>query len=300
MQEAPVLRPLSVGDIIDRMLRLFRANPVLFLGIAVLPDLIVEVLQRASGLSQTFDLNDFSSAFSTSAGRSATLPRQFQQVNSGLALAVIVVALVFSVIQAGAMIEAIGQRYLGRAITVREAYARGLRAVPRLVLCGIVVGVAFLAVFLVIAVALAVLNSSAAAAVAIILGLVGFFFLLPWALLSLAVVGPVIVLEGLGPIAAIRRSLHLMDKARLRTLGLYVLVLIISAILGLIFGVVFLASFVSEPTLRSVLQATASVASAAVSGPLLYGSIVILYYDLRVRKEAFDLQLAAEALPREG
>jgi MFS family permease len=299
VQEAPVLRPLSVGDIIDRIIRLFRANPILLLGIAILPDLIVEVLQRASGITQTFELNDFTAAFSTSPG-SATVPRAFQQVNPGLAIAVVLVSLIFSLIQAGAMFEAIGQRYLGRAITVREAYERGLRAVPRLVVSAIVVIVAFIALFLVVAIALAVLNSSAAVAIAIVLGLVGFLFVLPWAFLSLAVVGPAIVLEGLGPIAAIRRSFHLMDKARLRTLGLYVLVGIISSILGLIFGVVFLVSFVTEPTLRAVLQAAASVASAAISGPLLYGAIVVLYYDLRVRKEAFDLQLAAEALPREG
>jgi hypothetical protein len=29
-----------------------------------------------------------------------------------------------------------------------------------------------------------------------------------------------------------------------------------------------------------------------------WGTFAVLYYDLRVRKEAFDLQLAAEALPR--
>jgi hypothetical protein len=49
-----------------------------------------------------------------------------------------------------------------------------------------------------------------------------------------------------------------------------------------------------------VLQTIASVASSTISAPLIYGALVILYYDLRVRKEAFDLQLAAEALPREG
>ena len=108
MQEAPVLRPLSVGDIVDRVLRLYRANPVLFFAIAVLPALISEVLQRAFGLSQTFDLNDLSSAFDTSSGR-VVVPRQLQQANAGAALAVGIVAIVISVVQAGALIDAIGQ-----------------------------------------------------------------------------------------------------------------------------------------------------------------------------------------------
>ena len=299
MQEAPVLRPLSVGDIVDRVLRLYRANPVLFFAIAVLPALISEVLQRAFGLSQTFDLNDLSSAFDTSSGR-VVVPRQLQQANAGAALAVGIVAIVISVVQAGALIDAIGHRYLGRPVSIRDAYVNALRAAPRLILCGVVVGVILVAAFLAVFAAAAALNTSAFVAVAVILGLIGIFFVLPYAFLSLAVVGPAIVLEGLGPIVGIRRSFQLMKKSRLRTFGLYILIAIISSLLGLVFGVIFLASFVTEPTLRTVLQTVANVAAAAVSGPLLYGALVILYYDLRVRKEAFDLQLAAEALPREG
>ena len=32
--------------------------------------------------------------------------------------------------------------------------------------------------------------------------------------------------------------------------------------------------------------------------PLFFGTMTVLYYDLRVRKEGLDLQLAAEAMPR--
>lgn len=299
MQEAPVLRPLSVGDIIDRLFRLFRANITVFAAIAVLPSLIIEVLQRASGLSQTFDLNEVTTALTTP-GAANPFPRQLQQVDPVVAAVVGVVTVAISLIQAAALIEAIGQRYLGRGITVREALERGLRAVPRLIAVVLVVVVVFGILIFVATVAVLALRSAAVNAVAVVAGLVGFFFVLPWAFLSLAVVWPVIVLEGLGPIAAIRRSFHLMDRSRLRALGLYFLIGIISSLLGVIFGIVFLASFVSEPSVRPVLQALATVASGAISGPLLYGALVLLYYDLRVRKEAFDLQLAAEALPREG
>ena len=299
MQEAPVLRPLSVGDIIDRVLRLIRANIVLIIGIALIPDLVLEILQRVSGLSQTLDPNDLRVLFDPTAAPFS--PRQLQPPNTGAVIAVVIVSIAVSLIQAGALIEAIGQRYLGRTITVREAYERGLRAVPRLVLSALVVVVVFTAVILVIIAGVALLNASAGAGIALALvGIVGFFFVLPWAFLSLTVVGPAIVLEGLGPIAAIRRSFHLMDKARLRALGLYILVWIISIILGIVLGIVFLVSFVTDPAVRSVLQVVASVVSSVISSPLLYGAAVVLFYDLRVRREAFDLQLAAEALPREG
>lgn len=299
MQEAPVLKPLSVGDIIDRMLRLFRAEPLLFIGIAIFPTLITEVLQRAVGLSQSFDLNEFTQSLSTPGARPAFPVRSIDPV---LASVIGIVSVVLSATQAAAITHAVGRRYLGRAETVGDAYRNGVRAMPRLILSVVVVIVVF--VVAVTAIALAIVASAAAlaalAAVGVILGLVAFFFGLPWAFASLALVGPAIVLEDLGPIAAIRRSFQLVDRARLRTLGLWLLMGIITSLLALIFSLLFLASIVAEPTMRSILQAAATVASSSISSPLLFGALVILYYDLRVRKEAFDLQLAAEALPREG
>jgi MFS family permease len=298
MQQAPLLRPLSVGDIIDRTVRLIRANVVLFIGIAVIPYLIVDIVQRASGLSQTLDPSDFSRLLDPT--NPAFPTRQLQPTNGGALFAAGIVTLVVSIILYGAVTAAVGERYLGRAITIRQAFERGLRAAVPLFLSLVVIGALVIVVFVILAAVLAIFNSSALVAVAVIIGFVALCFVLPWALLSVAVLGSVIVLEGKGPIAAIRRSFHLMDKARLRTLGLYILVVIIASILGLIFSLLFLVSFVTDATVRAVLQTIASVASSTISAPLVYGAAVILYYDLRVRKEAFDLQLAAEALPREG
>jgi len=299
VQEAPVLRPLSVGDMIDRTIRLIRANIVLFIGIAVIPYLIVEIVLRVAGLSQTFDPNDLAQLLGP--GATGTLPaRRFQPANPAAISAAVIVATVVSMILYGSLTAAVGERYLGRSITIRQAFERGLRASVPLFFSLVVALIGFVVLFLVLAVALAVFSSSALVALAVIVGFIAIVFVMPWAFLSIAVLGPIIVVEHLGPLAAIRRSFHLMDKARLRTLGLYILVLIIASILGLIFSVLFLVSFVTDPTVRAVLQTIASVASSTISAPLIYGALVILYYDLRVRKEAFDLQLAAEALPREG
>lgn len=293
-----MLRPLSVGDMIDRILRLIRANLVLFAGISIIPALIIQVMQRASGLSQTIDPNNFSLLLDPRTAATAT--RAFTPVDPIAFLLVGVASAFVSMLVYGAVTAAVGERYLGHPIGIAQAFQRGLRAIPAAlgaaILCFLVVTVAFVLIF----VAVAVINVAALSVLAGLIAFVAFVFLLPWAFLSLAVLGPVIVIERLGPIRAIRRSFQLMDKARLRTLGLYVLVVIIAGILGQIFSVIFLASFVTEPTARAVLQTAAAVASSAISGPLVYGAFVLLYYDLRVRKEAFDLQLAAEALPREA
>jgi len=48
----------------------------------------------------------------------------------------------------------------------------------------------------------------------------------------------------------------------------------------------------------TVVQTLVNLASTIIWAPVEWIAFTILYYDLRVRKEAFDLQLAAEALPQ--
>jgi MFS family permease len=287
-----------VGDIIDRVFRLLRANPILLFGIAVLPSLVNSVLQRALGLSQAFDVNDFNAIFNSS-GQVPVLPQR-HAVDPVALVAVVIVVFVLSFAESAALTVAISQRYLGRPETVPDAYARGVQALPRLLLSAVVIVLLFIGAVIVVSIALAVLTAIGLRVVAVILGFVCFFVGLPWAFLSLAFVVPAIVIDGLGPIEGIRRSFGLIDKARLRTFGLYLLAGVIWIVVAVIFSVVFLAAFIAEPTTRAVLQTAADVASATFGSALLTGVIVLLYYDQRVRKEAFDLQLAAEALPREG
>lgn len=295
MQEVPVLRPLGVGEIIDRTLRLIRANLVLFLSIAVVPALLEQIMQRASGITQTLDPNNFSGLFDPRTAATARPP--FVPPDPGALIVAVIAGSFLSLLTYGAITAVAAERYLGRPIAVRAAFERGLRAVPAMFVSLLLLITVLSATFVLFFVVVALINSAALSVIAVIIGLIALFFILFWVLVSLAVLGPVIVVERLGPIAAIRRSFHLVDKARWRTLGLYLLVGIIAGILGTLFSLVFLVSFVTEPTARTVLQTVASVASAAVTGPLTYGAFVILYYDLRVRREAFDPQLPAEALP---
>jgi hypothetical protein len=57
-------------------------------------------------------------------------------------------------------------------------------------------------------------------------------------------------------------------------------------------------AFYPEPTSRSiVLITTLSGLASLVVTPILYCVLTLLYYDLRVRKEAFDLEMLAAQLP---
>ncbi len=294
-----MLRPLGVADMIDRVIRLIRANFVLLAVIAALPQLVIEVMQRATGLSQTVDINSWTQLFDPRAVTAAP-PTRVVTVNGPLGAVVLIATVVVTFAVYNATTVALAERYLGRKVTIGEAFGRGVRALPAVFIAYVIVFLGLTVVFVALFFASAAFNSAASVVVAVIIGLIAICFVVPWTFLSVAVLLPVIVLERLGPIAAIRRTLHLMDKARLRTLGLYILLFIIAIVIGVIFSLVFFVSFVTDPTARTVLQTVAAVASTAITVPLVYGVFVLLYYDLRVRKEAFDLQLAAEALPREA
>ena len=60
----------------------------------------------------------------------------------------------------------------------------------------------------------------------------------------------------------------------------------------------FLASFIADPLARTVLQQAANLVASVVWAPVQWGTFTVLYYDTRVRREAYDLSLAAEALTR--
>jgi hypothetical protein len=115
--------------------------------------------------------------------------------------------------------------------------------------------------------------------------MVGFAFLvIPglFLLLMFLVLTPVMVTEGIFGLAAMERSWNLMKGNLLRALGLVLVASILSS--ALTAGVAMLAGFI--PVIGS---AVAGIAQAAANA---FGTaaLVVLYFDIRCRKEAFDLE----------
>jgi hypothetical protein len=110
----------------------------------------------------------------------------------------------------------------------------------------------------------------------------------------------------MGPIAALGRAWRLSAGNRWRIFGiqvrLFILNLVLSLLIGGIFGGIAAAGAQSgspgQAGLASVVQSLVNFASTIIWAPVEWIAFTVLYYDLRVRKEAFDLQLAAEALPQ--
>jgi|SRR6267378_280884 len=103
----------------------------------------------------------------------------------------------------------------------------------------------------------------------------------------------VVILEGKGGWQALSRSKALGSGFQLRTLGVVVLWTIVAALIGGIAGGIT-GALQTEPLVMDSIDAIIQ----AVFQPILLVSLVLLYYDLRVRKEAYNTTRLSEDLAR--
>ena len=263
---AAPLRPLSTGELLDKTFTLYRQNFLLFFGIAVLPQLGLFILVTL--------MNSF--AFSGSQPQNVAAA-----ASVGIAaLITLLVYLVGAVIGAGVMQAAttfaVSSLYLEEPTGVKAAYARVKGMVGKSVHVVLEVGVRIV---------------------------VGFMlFIIPGIIMlrrySLAI--PAAVLEKITTKEALKRSKHLSEGAGGRVLLVYVLML--ALIWGVSFGLTWLLALLfSKEVLRQTfvaqtLQQFVSFLVGAAVGPVMTIAFALLYYDQRVRKEAFDIEHMIAAL----
>ncbi len=300
--EAPqLLRPLGVGDIVDRVFALYRGRPALFLALAAIPYLIFFLLIGVLGVafaSNFIALGTFAEIASTTPSTATLTPALVSALIAAMvfALIVIVVAIVIFSAQSAALIEAAAARHLGRDMTLGAAFRTGLRVAPRVIGAGFLAFFVLLVLWIVLAIVMALSNS----AWVVFLGIVGGLVFSVYIGVSWIVAPAVATLEPVGPLHALRRSWALSSGSRWRIIGLQILLLILNVVLTALFSLVFLSELIGDPTIKFVLQQGVSLAANIAWGPIQWATVTVLYFDLRVRKEALDLQLAAEALPREA
>jgi hypothetical protein len=295
--QAPMLRPLGVGDVLDRTFTVYRSKPLLFIGLSaiwylllVLVFVVLAVVVFAGALA----------AFAQQAGSPSP------EVLAGAVVGIIgfvVVAVVFAILlfsaQSAALVDAAARRYLAKDAVIGESFRAGLSASGRLFLAGMIVFLAIVFLWAVLFIVAALANQFFVFALAFVAAIVATAYLGS----SWLVAPVVVVIEKTGPIAALSRAWRLSDGNRWRIIGiqflLVILNLVLSVLIGALFGGFAAASGQSDQLgVSSLLQTLVNLASTIVWAPVQWIAFTVLYYDLRVRKEAFDLQLAAEALPQ--
>jgi hypothetical protein len=111
---------------------------------------------------------------------------------------------------------------------------------------------------------------------------------------------PALVLERRGPAAALGRSWNLVSGFWWKCFGTlfvaYSLLIVLSVAFAALLGALLAAVTGIDSVLGLAAQQVVDVAVQLLTLPLLAAVTVVLYVDLRVRKEGFDLALAADRI----
>jgi hypothetical protein len=193
--------------------------------------------------------------------------------------------------------------YAGRAVSVNDGVqAAGARLFPVLgawliafVLYGIPVLLAGRVVFRMgVRVSMEAAGASGGLLLMLIPALAYVAMSLTALVLAFAIV-PAVVLEGADPRQAVARSFRLAGTAPVRVGALAVVVVALNAVLTL--GLLRMGGWTDDPLAIASGPVQLVLAGArALLLPFIVGAAVLTYYDLRVRAEGLDVQLAGDKL----
>lgn len=252
------LRPLTMGELLDRTFSLYRSHFGLFVGIFALPYLAVLAF-RFVGLIFQSPTPQLSNIF----------------MNALWGLGALFLILIVTAASQAATVVAVSNLHLDRPANIRDSFAA---------VRGEIVGV----------IGLSLLVGLAAGMACFALLVPGILLFIMW---SLAV--PIKVLEHKGVTDSMSRSMELTkgSRGRIFVIGLLVVVLAIGVSWLLQWPILIAAGFSFKTGIQrvtigwQVALLVAEFISRSLVGALSTIALSLVYYDQRVRKEAFDLQL---------
>ena len=307
------LRPMSTSQVLDRTFHIYRNHFVLLAGIGALLPAMLLVMQLA-----------FIPLGFPPRPTAKTAPESLAILLLGYFCCYGVIYLVGTALAGGATMVGVSKLHLGQGVTIGEAYkqvfSRFWRIVGVITLIGLIV---FGALFVGEMIAIIVIAFSAGSASIFARGStgiasIGIVFAVIWALAvflaaiaaalffysKLALAIPACILEQLPVGVALRRSWYLTKGSVLRIMLVNLLTWILSFVLALALtvpGQILTATLPSKAQLLGlVVQHIGGFIAGVVAGPIATTAIALIYYDQRVRKEAFDLQHMMEAMGQQA
>jgi hypothetical protein len=275
---APQLRPLGIGEILDAGIKIYTRNWLTLWKIVVfvvLPAQILVNIVEISALPSGASLSSGSPFGPSVSGPVVVSHQQAVTFAVGLIAGLLINFVAGRFAQAGCF-RAVADAYLGEEVGWRSSLRFALRRLPAIVVLSILSG--------------------------ILVGLGALLCIVPgiYLYVGFAVAVPVLLVEGAGPSAALGRSRRLVKGRWWGTLGVelvgYLLVTIVSgALTGLVVGVAF-ANPARNTVTGFVLNTVATTVGSMIGTPAAAAFVTVLYIDLRVRKEGFDLLLLARGL----
>jgi hypothetical protein len=309
------LRPIGFGEILDGAFSSIRQNPKATLGLAAILMTIAGVISTTISI---IAINLVGGLNLPTPGQNIT-PAQFEHLASQIvtelvipALAYALLAVVVQSILAGLLTAVIGRAVLGQRISMRQAWQIAAPRLPALIgavfaLIGILIGL--WVVLLVIVLVLYLAGAPTGTLIAVgVLGSLPTLAATVWLWIRFSLATPAVVLERQGPIQSLRRSGQLVKRSFWRVFGILLVAGLIVAIAGSILKVPFsLAGGLSTTVnfsghriggasvMGTLIGAVGAIVAGTVTRPIAAGVIVLLYMDMRMRKEGLDLALQTAA-----
>jgi Membrane domain of glycerophosphoryl diester phosphodiesterase len=271
--ETPALRPLGFGEILDVAIKIVTRHWKTLSAcvlLAVAPLVIVNAVVTYSIAPEQFDLS------TTETGVSADEADTWAGSQIVLGLLQTFAILVAT----AACFKAVGDAYLGREPSAGRSLGFGLKRLPRL-----------FGLYLVTAFALVIAF--------ILLIIPGLWLTTVWALAL-----PAFVFERTGIFRSLGRSFELVKGRFWATFLLwfvsFLLFVVFGAILGFALGALAAVAAGDSVLAGAVAMTLIELLVYVLLTPILASVLSVLYFDQRVRKEGFDLQLLAHGLGEEG
>jgi hypothetical protein len=308
------LRPLTVGEILDGAFTAMRWNPKAILGSSAIVASIFGVVQAVITLALYHDVLN-----SVNYPQDGTTPTAgqvggFVAAFFGLLGVTLIFFFLTNTILTGVLTVTVGQGVLGKKETLGSAW-RATRGriwplIGMVLLKYLIVGGGFLVVVIVLGVIVAITAAAHVVGIGITIAVLGGIAAIVFAVIidvrwSVAV--PAVMLEHASPARALGRSWRLVRNGAWRVFGISLLASLIVSIVGEIIRIPFglagggftfftTSGAVTQPSdVGAVISSIGEIVATTVTAPLVAGIIVLLYADLRMRREGMDITLQAAA-----
>jgi hypothetical protein len=271
----PRLRPLSLGETLDVSIKICAANWRTLLQTVLVIVVPVEVLSTLVAADSTRSSFDFSTSSTETTSQSVD---ELNQQLGGLAISSVLRLLALLLVSA-ACFRVIAKAYLGETTDWRSSLAFALRRAWPLLWLGLL--------YLLIVTGGLLL---------VIVGAVWFFVVFAFWM-------PALFVEGLRGGRALGRSYKLVKGRWWRTFGVLAVGFLLATFVSTLVQAVFVAGIFAgsdNDALVLVLSTIAGIVGLAIGTPFQAAIVTVAYFDLRVRKEGFDLELLAREMAGEG
>jgi len=267
----PELRPLSIGEVLDVGIKIVWRNASTMLKIVV--PIVLPVSLLSSLITVSAQDEEFGTVSPTTGEVTYDAGDIWLYVTASIAA--VVLSLLASTLATGACFKGIGDAYLGEKPSAATSLRYALRHLHSIVWVTVL------------------------GWILVILGFIACVLPSIWLYVSFALAVPVLLTEGVKGRKALGRSRRLVKGRWWPAFAIIFLGALLTGIVSLVIGGLLEAASLTNPdnnTVGVVTGTLGNTVATALTTPFSAAFVAVLYFDLRVRKEGFDLQLFAERI----